>query len=852
MGPASHPSTARTTSGSPAARVAGLTVCIVLASVGLIFAIPDGTNFDRSHLGLMGALTAAFMLSERLIFHIEARSEANSYTPSEIGLAIGVVFVFPIELVIARLVGACIGMIIWRRPPPLKLLFNLAHFALETLVAVAIFRAIASLHDSLAMTWVGLLVGINLALVVGGVLVAIAISQFEGRLAWRIRNELVSAPIFHLPPAVLATLIAVCATVNPWLGLFAFTPAPLVWFMIRSHGALMHRHRDLTSVHDFSRIVGDANDLREVAAAAAERLAMNSRAKRVTLRLWANDGTPVDAVIGRSLDPKCVPETPTDPAWISLLDSRRAWRMGDGEPSSPVGVVLAKAGIDHCLVGAVADEHGPVGVAILSDRQGASSTFDEDDLDRLNSMVQQLAIVVRKAQFHSQIQHEAAHDRLTELPNRSYFEAWVDARVESANESRAVLLIDLDRFKEINDVFGHHAGDTVLIEAANRIDATCGPLDLPSRFGGDEFAVLADASNVQQAERLAEKIAVALERPFELGVATVAIGASIGIAMAPAHGRNAADLLRRADIAMYDAKARHIRTTVYCDDLEETDATRLTLLADLRTALKNNDVTVDYQPQIDVATGRVIGAEALARWHHPEHGQVNPVVFVGLAEQAGLIEALTEQVLSLATAAAVEWQRRGWDLTVSVNISAQSLLNEGLEHVVAKALSTSGLAPERLTLEITESTMMGETTRTHRILQGLADLGVRLSVDDFGTGYSSLMNLRHFPISELKIDRTFVLDLMHDENDDIIVRSTIDLGQNLGLTVVAEGVENDEVHQRLLELGCDLAQGYGISRPLTPQKFLFWMNDRHDASASSSHPMTRLDQWVVPLQQVQA
>ncbi len=800
---------------------------------------------------MMSALAVAFMLSERLIFHIEARQEANSYTPTEIALAIGVVFVFPLELVIARLIGAFVGMIIWRRLPAMKLLFNLAHFALETLVAVAVFVAISSFHGGVAMTWVALLIGINIALVTGGMLVATAISQFEGGLYRLIRNEVVSAPVFHLPPAVLATLIAVCATVDPWLGLFAFTPAPLVWFMIRSHAALMHRHRDLMSVHDFSRIVGDATDLREVATAAAERLATTSRAERVTLRLWTNDGTPIDAVIGRPIDRRHLPDTPTDPGWMPLLESRHAWCLNAGDPTSPAGITLGEAGIDHCLIGAVTDEHGPVGVVILSDRQGASRTFDEDDRARLTSMVQQLAIVVRKAQFHSQIQHEAAHDRLTGLPNRGYFEAWVDAGVDTAEEPRAVLLIDLDRFKEINDAFGHHAGDTVLIEAAHRIRSTCGPLDLPSRFGGDEFAVLAAASDVEEAKRLAEKISVALEKPFELGVATVAIGASVGIAIAPLHGRNAAGLLHRADIAMYDAKTRCIRSSVYCDDLEETDSTRLTMLADLRTALKDKALTVEYQPQIDVATGRVIGAEALARWNHPEHGQVDPMVFVGLAEQAGLIEGLTQQVLSLATASAVEWQRRGWDLAVSVNISAQSLLDEGLGSLVATALSESGLAPDRLTLEITETTMMGEATRTHRILQGLADLGIRLSVDDFGTGYSSLVNLRHFPISELKIDRRFVFGLMKDQNDDIIVRSTIDLGQNLGLTVVAEGVENADVHARLMELGCDRAQGYGISRPLSSQAFLFWISDRLKGVSTKSEPMEQVTRCAAPLHHVE-
>lgn len=817
---------------SAAAGVILLIVGAAAATAGLVLTLPNGTALDLDHLPEIVALAAAFAISEHVTFHIEARSEAISYAPTEIALAVGLVFVSPLELLVARLTGALVGRSLKRRAPVLKLTFNLANFAFETAVAAWLLRALSTPFDGVMASAATMLVALFAALVLGGIGVALAISQYEGAAGARVRREIVNAPIFYLPPALIATSIAVSMVVNPWLGLVAAGPVPVVWFVIRSHGALMHRYSDLTSVHDFSRVVGDATDLGDIGAAAAERISANSRAAKIALRLWDADGDPIDTTIGR-IDTTMLPRESSDIVWAPLLARRSAVRVDAATPGSPMVDLLRSSGIEHCLVGAVADERGPLGVMVVTDRRGAHAEFDDDDLDRLRAMAQQLAIVARKARFHSQIQYAATHDRLTNLPNRSYFEGWIDQTSDTDHE-RALLLIDLDRFKEINDAFGHHAGDAVLIETARRISALCGPVDLPSRFGGDEFAVLARGVDAAEAGQLAERISRALEDPYNIGPATVAIGASIGIAVSPIHARDATGLLRRADVAMYDAKNRHVRFTVYRDDLEENDASRLMLLSDLRGTLQQKGLDVHYQPQVDLRTGEVIGAEALARWHHPEHGFVSPELFVGLAEQSGLIEELTRQVITKATRAAAAWQKRGWDLAISVNVSAQSLLDERLEPLVALALYESGLEPERLMLEITETTMMGDPARTHRILQGLATLGVRLSVDDFGTGYSSLSNLRHFPVSELKIDRSFIIDLMNDLTDDVIVRSTIELGHNLGLQVVAEGVENDEVSRRLVDLECDIGQGYGIARPACLEDFEAWIRERAPSPALES------------------
>ncbi len=612
-------------------------------------------------------------------------------------------------------------------------------------------------------------------------------------------------------------------TVDPQLGLIALIPAPIFWLLLRSHGTLIHRFTDLESVHDFSRDISGTSDLADLSRIATERIAVNTRAERVSLRLFQRDGSPIDASTGAPIAGALLPSHPGDEPWNTALSSREVIRLGPTAPA-PLDVLL-RSGLDGGLAATIGDDAGALGFLTIANRRGATSRFDDDDLNRVAAMIQQLAVAVRKSHFHSQIQFEASHDRLTALPNRSYFESWITQALPSGRGG-ATLLIDLDRFKQINDSFGHHAGDVVLIEAAARIQGVCGIDDLAARFGGDEFAVYAPGSNAERSKDLADRLGAVLEEPFDIGSASVAIAASIGIALAPDHAREVTGLLRKADIAMYDAKTRRVRSSTFRDELDENDSDRLVLLGDLRKAIRDGDLDVHYQPQVELSTGRVRSVEALARWEHPTRGRIGPDIFIELAEQAGVIEALTQQIMSKAMQQTTTWNDNGWNLALSVNISAQSLLDERLVSVVEHALLTSGLAAPQLVLEITESTMMSNPLESHRVLRGLSDLGVELSVDDFGTGFSSLVNLRSLAVDELKIDRSFVIEMMDEHDDDVIVRSTIDLGHNLGLRVVAEGVETPEIIQRLTELGCDLAQGYGISRPLPADQFTQWLDNQ--------------------------
>jgi diguanylate cyclase (GGDEF)-like protein len=387
------------------------------------------------------------------------------------------------------------------------------------------------------------------------------------------------------------------------------------------------------------------------------------------------------------------------------------------------------------------------------------------------------------------------------------------------------MLLDLDRFKEVNDTLGHHFGDELLRDLGPRLAATVGPDGLVARLGGDEFAVLpGDKTNdSQELEAIAGQLIRCVQQPVVVEEMTLEVGVSIGVARFPRDGDDPHSLLRSADVAMYAAKEAHAGCKVYAAALDRHSVRRLSVLSEFRRALDSDEIVVFYQPIMHMDGARVHGAEALVRWQHPELGLLPPSDFIGIVEQTGLIGPLTRHVLERAIAQCASWRRAGRNLTVSVNLSVRNLLDPDLPALIGDLLTLYSLAPEALQLEITESMLMSDPDRSLVTLTRLAQLGVGLSVDDYGTGYSSLANLRRLPIDELKIDRSFVSPMLSDESDLIIVRSTINLGHDLGLKVVAEGVEDEATLTRLAGLGCDFAQGYHFSKPLAPDAFTHWL-----------------------------
>jgi diguanylate cyclase (GGDEF)-like protein len=416
-------------------------------------------------------------------------------------------------------------------------------------------------------------------------------------------------------------------------------------------------------------------------------------------------------------------------------------------------------------------------------------------------------------------EHQALHDALTGLPNRLLFKDRIEQALQVGARDRtisAVMLIDLDHFKEINDTLGHHAGDRLLEDVAKRLSESLADGESTvARLGGDEFGVL-----LPTLERPADAMSVAhmlltrLREPFLIEGLTLEVDGSIGLACFPMHGTSVEQLNQRADIAMYAAKESGRGHVMFEPELDRFNPRRLALAGALRSAIAEGEIILYFQPKADLRTGRIVGVEALARWQHPELGLIGPTEFVPIAEQTGLIGPLTSHVLDEALRQLREWADAGLDLDVAVNLSARSFLDAQLAVEIPRLLERRGVEATRLELEITESMLMLDPGRAKATLDRLSAIGLSLSVDDFGTGYSSLANLKRLPVDGIKIDKSFVMDMAHDASDAAIVHSTIGLAHNLGLRVVAEGVENQESWRVLRDQGCDLAQGFHVSRPL--------------------------------------
>ena len=442
-------------------------------------------------------------------------------------------------------------------------------------------------------------------------------------------------------------------------------------------------------------------------------------------------------------------------------------------------------------------------------------------------MVLPLIAVQRTAAVSRAKEHQALHDVLTGLPNRALFRDRMHQAIAAARRTRllvAVMVIDLDRFKEVNDTLGHHVGDLLLDQVGPRLSGCLRESDTVARLGGDEFGiVLAGLHGAETASRVAEKLLRALAEPFPAHGLELDVGASIGVALFPAHGEDPDTLLQRADVAMYQAKRRSGGYEIYVLDRDPHSVSRLALSTELRRAVDDGQLALYYQPKADLRTGRVIGVEALLRWRHPQRGLILPDDFIPLAERTGLINPIAGWVLNEALAQTHLWRHEGIALSMAVNLSVRNLHEIVITEDVAELLERWDVPAHLLQLEITESTIMHDPAHAMAVLTTLDEMGLRLSIDDFGTGYSSLAYLKRLPVTELKIDKSFVLSMTSDESDAVIVRSTIELARNLGLNVVAEGVETAEIWRRLAALRCDVAQGFYLSPPVPAQMLTDWL-----------------------------
>ncbi len=620
---------------------------------------------------------------------------------------------------------------------------------------------------------------------------------------------------------------------------------------------LHQKEAELALLTEIAEIVASSDDGLDTAfVIIAERARTLLGAKTVTIPLLAADQTSYTyrAAAGLNAEELTGAELPIEVGlcgWV--LRHRKPWWRGTlNDLEEHERNYWEKQAGNIILVPLIGKRRFLGGIAAIDKLD--DSDFSERDLELLSIFSQQVGFAVENAMYleelqaatermeayrrkleqsnqqllktNEELEHLALHDPLTGLPNRTLVVDRVQQAILNARrnqEPMALLMLDLDHFKEVNDTLGHLVGDKLLVRVGERFQSSLREPDTLGRLGGDEFAIVLPGASQEDALIVAEKLQDALRRPVDIDQNSFSVAASIGVAIYPAHGADPSSLLRSADIAMYVAKRARNEFTVYQPEYDTYTPDHLSLLRDLREAIRQGDISAVFQPKLDLHSGAIIGVEALARWHHPERGDVPPYEFIPLLEQTGLIKPFTLHILEKSVEYCTTCRQKGMELSVAVNLSMHNLRDDRLPEQISEIISRHDFDHKQLILEITESAIMHDPEHSLDILEKLDAMGLMLSVDDFGTGYSSLSYLKRLPVSQLKIDRSFVKDLIRDDDDAAIVRSTIELAHNLGLETVAEGVEDEQTLDQLRALNCDTVQGFLISRPLTADNFFSFM-----------------------------
>ena len=825
------PSSAGLERGQAVRRLALLLFFVLAFAAVLWFRAAAARETETVSLGTGLVLGLGFLIFEGSQAHIEVRRQGFTLSLSEAPLVVGLALVPPVVLLVSRL-AASVLIYSWRYSrgslAAVKAAFNLALAAAETGIAVVVFAALTSLPADEPRAWPAVYAAILVADLSSAVWVSIAVTVTQGRPG---RHELASLLPRLLLGGMLTTSLGLVATlairVQPLSAIVLGIVGVLVLLTHRSYAGLSRRHATLAEVHGFAqRVVGTSGsqDLLGLLLVDSAKLAAAD-----TATVWLTDpppGTPRGLRLTHEGVVEELDHLPDDHLRAELLRTGESVVLARGAKSD----WLTDHGLREVLMVALPDKAGtPMGLLELDDRLGDMSTFSAADARAVEALAAHVAVALNNDWLRERSVHDATHDRLTRLPNRSLLAARL---AESVDQGAAVLLVDLDRFQEVNDSLGHASGDAVLRQVADRLSSTAPMNATVARLGNDEFAVLLPGSSLSDALTIARGVRDSLLEPVLVEGLGVDVSGAVGIAVAPEHGRDPELLLRRAEAALRKAKAAEPPVQAWSTAMEPSDPRRLARVGELRKALERDELEVHYQPQVSLPGGEIVGVEALVRWRHPVDGLLASDEFLPMAERTGLIVPLTRVVLRMSLQQCRWWLDAGRRVPVAVNLSVRGLLDPDLTATVRGLLATYRLPPEMLSLEITESSVMADVPRTLPVLQELADYGLSLSVDDFGTGYSSLAYLRQLPVKEVKIDKSFVRDMGTDESDAAIVSTIIGLARQLGLSVVAEGVEDEGSRDRLIDLGCDVAQGYLFSRPLPPDRLNAWFAARDGGTRS--------------------
>jgi len=816
-------------------RYFAVAVAMAAVAVPLLIAAP-GSDVPASPVVFpWWALAAAFVLTELFIVNIHVQRDSHTVSLGEIPFILGLAMASPMALLLGRVVGSTFILVVHRRQALHKVIFNLGIFVLDTAVAIAAYRVLLSGRSQVSAAGLGAgFVALLAALAVGVIAVGGMIRLTQPKAAFRPAvRSLLAGSVLGIVSAALAIGGLFLAWQDPLALIGVGIAAGGLYAIVQVYGTMGKRYGDLEAMYSFTLEIDGAvatDELVEVTLSQMRDFFGAEFAEAVLSR-----GVGSTAV---TLRDQGIQRRPAPPALVSGLSGV----VPEGKSVSvmaiadaPAGVVAhySELGVEAGMAAILGGGAGTSTLLVVGPR-GDGIAFGPDDLRLLDGLGRHASVSFERGRLVDRLRtevgqkdHQAVHDALTGLPNRLHFTIVVEEalrRARNADRRVAVLLIDLDRFKEVNDTLGHQRGDVLLQEMALRLTDVVGGEEHVARLGGDEFGILLrDLEGINEVVEWARKINQVMHRPFVNDGLAIQVSGSIGIALAPDHGTDGTTLLRRADVAMYEAKERGTSFEVYDQQTDKYSTRRLAMAAELRSAIETDEVRLAYQPKADLASGQIIGVEALARWRHPRHGNVPPDEFVELAERTGLIGPLTDHVLRTAVRDIARLRNGGKALSVAVNIAASSLADEDFPDSVARILEEYEVSPQSLMLEVTETTMMTDSAKARLVLSAIADLGVGLSIDDYGTGYSSLTYISSLPVHEVKIDKSFVTDMAVDERLAEIVSSTTALVHSLGKRVVAEGVENAAAWELLKEAGCDIAQGYYIARPMPFSDLRPWL-----------------------------
>jgi diguanylate cyclase (GGDEF)-like protein len=761
------------------------------------------------------ALALAFAAAEVFVVHVNFRHSALSLSLAEVPLVAGLFLSHPSELMLAAIAGPGVVLLLDRRHIPMRTAFNLAQFALVGALSITVFSALMPASAEVGpRAWVAALAATLTGTLAAGGLIALGMSLAEEPVGKaQLRQMLLADGLVTIANTCLALAGVAVLLADPRSAWLLLGPAAVMFLAYRAYVQERSRHRSLEFLYDVTRTVHRAPTV----AAALTELLTKARtafhAEVAEVYLFPADGGPaLRTTVGH--DGVSAVMQPDERADLRAAVERDGSALLRGD---------AAHGHRELLLAPLAGEHGLLGAIVLADREGRVTEFTSADLTLLETLANHTAVslehdrleqaVWQLTEDRDRLEHRAHHDPLTGLANRALFTQQVEAAIERPDGRAVVLFLDLDDFKLVNDRFGHEIGDELLVAFTRRLRACLRADDLPARLGGDEFAVLLDRGDHERATRIAERIQLAFKEPFKLSTATLRLGASTGISLGEHGEATAAEVLRNADVAMYAAKQREKGRFEVFDDAQAAPLIRRhTLTGELERAVEQRSLEVSYQPIVELASGRVVGAEALARWHREDAEDVGPAEFIPLAERSGLIVPIGELVQARAFTQLQRWERsaQAGGLVMHVNLSPAELRDPDLVPRVAGGIEDAGIDPGQLVLEVTESALLEEERLGVAQLERLRALGVRIAIDDFGTGYSSLHTLQRLPIDMLKMAKPFV------DDDGLAFQTTIlQLARALGVQVVAEGIESEAQLDRLRELGCDMGQGFHLSAPLS-------------------------------------